>query len=54
MIFKTIIILGGLAIIGAMIYDRFTGKRTTRRIIWPLAGGVSAIFIAIAVRSFLE
>ncbi|MEE8173373.1 MAG: hypothetical protein V3T62_10635 [Alphaproteobacteria bacterium] len=54
MILKTLIILGGMAIIGAMIYDRFTGKRMTRKILWPLAGGVAAIFIAIAVRSFLD
>ena len=54
MILKIIIILGGMAIISAMIYDRFTGKRMTRKILWPLAGGVAAIFIAIAVRSFLE
>ena len=37
MILKAIIILGGLAIFGAMIYDRFTGKRMTRKILWPLA-----------------
>jgi hypothetical protein len=54
MILKIIIILGGLAIIGSMIYDRFTGKRTTRRILWPLVGSVAAIFIALAVRNFLD
>ena len=54
MLLKSLIIFGGMAIIGAMIYDRFTGKRVTRKILWPLAGGVAAIFLAIAVRSFLE
>ncbi len=54
MIVKIIIVLGGMAIIGAMIYDRLTGKRMTRKILWPLAGGAAAIFIAIAVRSFLD
>jgi hypothetical protein len=54
MIIKAIIILGGLAILAAMIYDRFTGKRMTRKILWPLAGGVAAIFIAIAARSLLD
>lgn len=54
MLLKSLIILGGMAIIGAMIYDRFTGKRVTRKILWPLAGGVAAIFLAIAVRSFLD
>ena len=54
MLLKSLIILGGMAIIGAMIYDRFTGKRVTRKILWPLAGGVAAIILAIAVRSFLE
>ena len=54
MLLKSLIIFGGMAIIGAMIYDRFTGKRVTRKILWPLAGGVAAIFLAFAVRSFLE
>ncbi len=54
MLLKLIIILGGVAIAGAMIYDRFTGKKMTRKILWPLAGGVAAILIAIAVRSFLR
>jgi hypothetical protein len=54
MLLKTLIILGGLAIVGAMIHDRFTGKKMTRKILWPLAGGGAAIVIAIAVRSFLR
>ena len=54
MLLKIVIILGGMAIVASMVYDRFTGKRTTRKILWPLAGGVAAIFIAIAVRSFLD
>ena len=54
MLLKALIILGGLAIVGAMIYDRFTGKKMTRKILWPLAGGVAAIIIAIIVRGFLR
>jgi hypothetical protein len=54
MLLKTLIIFGGLAIVGAMIHDRFTGKKMTRKILWPLAGGAAAIVIAIAVRSFLR
>ena len=54
MLLKIVIILGGMAIVASMAYDRFTGKRTTRKILWPLAGGVAAIFIAIAMRSFLD
>jgi|TARA_B100000809_G_scaffold244542_1_gene270555 hypothetical protein len=54
MLLKALIILGGLAIVGAMIYDRFTGKKMARKIIWPLAGGVAAIIIAIIVRGFLR
>ena len=54
MLLKLIIIRGGVAIVGSMIYDRFTGKKMTRKIVWPLAGGLAAIIIAIAVRSILR
>ena len=54
MLLKIMIILGGLAIAAAMLYDRLTGKRMTRKILWPLAGGLAAILIAIAARGFLE
>ena len=54
MLLKLIIFLGGVAIIGAMIYDHFPGRKMTRKILWPLAGGVAAIIIAIIVRSLVR
>jgi hypothetical protein len=54
MLLKLIIFLGGAVIVGAMIYDRFTGKKMTRKILWPLAGGVAAIIIAIIVRTIVR
>ena len=54
MLLKLIIFFGGAAIVSAMIYDRFTGKKMTRKILWPLAGGVAAIIIAIIVRTIVR
>ncbi len=54
MLLKIIILVGGITIFGAMIYDRFTGKKVTRKILWPLAGAVAAVFIAIAARGMMN
>jgi predicted permease len=54
MIFKILLFLLAIAIFVSLIYDRFTGKRTARKIIWPLAGGLAVLFIAFAALNFLE
>jgi len=54
MLLKLILLIGGITIFGSMVYDRFTGKRITRRILWPLAGAVAAVLIAIAVRAMVK
>lgn len=54
MLLKLILLIGGITIFGSMIYDRFTGKKVTRRILWPLVGAVAAILIAVAVRSMVK
>lgn len=53
MILKFLLVVGGLMLIGTMIYDRFTGRRVTRKLAYPLLGALVAVIIAIAVRSFV-
>ncbi len=54
MLLKLLLLIGGITIFGSMIYDRFTGKRMTRRIVWPLVGTFTAVLIAIAVRAMVK
>ncbi len=54
MLLKLLLLIGGITIFGSMIYDRFTGKKMTRRIVWPLAGAIAAVLIAIAVRAMVK
>ena len=54
MIFKIILILAALALGGAMIYDRITGRRVTRKVLWPIMIGFAAVVIGIMVRSFVD
>tara|TARA_B100000029_G_C16993996_1_gene748591 strand:- start:412 stop:576 length:165 start_codon:yes stop_codon:yes gene_type:complete len=54
MLLKLILLIGGILIFSAMIYDRFTGKKVTRKLLWPLAGAVAAVFIAIAARGMMN
>ena len=54
MLIKIIIILGGIGIVAAIIYDRVTGKKVTRRVIWLLGAALIMVIIAIAIRSYLR
>ena len=54
MLLKLLLLIGVITIFGSMIYDRFTGKKMTRRIVWPLAGAIAAVLIAIAVRAMVK
>ncbi len=53
MLLKILIVLGGIIIIGAMVYDRFTGKKYTRKVFFVLGGGIILVICAIAARGFL-
>jgi len=54
MIFKALLILSALAMAVAMIYDRFTGRRVTRKVMWPILIGFGAIVIGIMARSYFD
>lgn len=50
MIFKVILILAALALGAAIIYDKITGRRVTRKVLWPIMIGFAAVVIAVMVR----
>tara|TARA_Y100000588_G_scaffold170497_1_gene184344 strand:+ start:89 stop:253 length:165 start_codon:yes stop_codon:yes gene_type:complete len=54
MLLKLLLLIGGITIFASMIYDRFTGKKMTRRIVWPLLGTIAAVLIAIAARTVVK
>lgn len=54
MILKLLLVIGGLGLLGTMIYDRFTGRRVTRKVAIPLLALLVVVIIAIAVRSFVK
>ena len=54
MIFKSLLILSALAIAAATIYDRFTGRRVTRKVMWPILIGFGAVVIGIMARSYFD
>ncbi len=49
---RILIIVGGLTLLGTMIYDRYTGRRATRKILWPLLGAGAAIIAAIMAHAY--
>ncbi len=51
--YKVLIVLGGIIIIGGMVYDRFTGKKITRKLFLLLGGGIILVICGIAARGFL-
>lgn len=52
-ILKILLIVGGLLVLGTMIYDKFTGRRATRRVVWPLAIGGALVFVGIVVKTYV-
>ena len=54
MIFKVILILAALALGAAIIYDKITGRRVTRKVLWPIMIGFAAVVIAVMVRGYLD
>tara|TARA_B100001142_G_scaffold299363_1_gene323236 strand:- start:376 stop:540 length:165 start_codon:yes stop_codon:yes gene_type:complete len=54
MIFKIILILTALILGAAIVYDRLTGRKVTKKILWPIILGFSAVVVGIMVRGFIE
>lgn len=52
-ILKILLIVGGLLVLGTMIYDKVTGRRATRRVVWPLAIGGGLLFIGIIAKTYV-
>jgi|TARA_Y100000814_G_C12182649_1_gene351915 hypothetical protein len=54
MIFKIILIIVVIMLVIAIIYDRVTGSKITRWIMWPAILGFIAIVIAIMIKGFID
>jgi len=50
---KILAIFGGLLVLGTMLYDQVTGRRSTRRVVWPLAIACALLFVGIVAKSFV-